>query len=303
MKYLIEYKNKQQGCLEFLLSKLPESLRTSLTGYFNSQKFKQIDEIRFKVNSYICLIVENKNIITDIYVSDDMIDNVFNALCNYSIYAHFNTIKDGYISVGNGIRASVCGKAVLENEVLTGIHSISSINIRIPNYIPNASNYLFSLLTKTDFSKSVIVYSSPGVGKTTILRDLIVKIENTLPKIRYAVIDTKEEIISGINQSISGDVYLSYPKGLAIELATRGMTPQYIICDEISSSSEAVAINKALNSGVNLVATTHAGSLDDLMSKEIFKGLLNKGIFHYALGVYRNYGDKHYRFELTELKN
>lgn len=302
MKYLIDYKKKAPSTLTNVINKLPPYLGTRLTIYLEALTYRQIDEIRLKANSFLCLIADYKNIVTDIYISTDVIEECFNALCNYSIYAHFDTIKKGYINVGNGIRACICGKATIENDELLGIHNISSINIRIPNKILNASNYLFNLLEKTNFSKSVLLYSAPGVGKTSILRDLILKIEDVYPKIRYSIIDTKEEITSGVDALITGDIFLSYPKGLAIELATKGMTPQYILCDEISSYDEATSIQKALNCGVKIVATTHAGSKDELLSKEILKGLINDNVFDYALGVYRNYGERHYQFELTELK-
>ena len=301
MKYLINYKKQVSNALNSVISKFPSYLGTRLTSYLGEEKFRQIDEIRLKANSFLCLIADNKNVITDIYISEEIIEECFNSLCNNSIYAHFDTIKQGYISVGNGIRACICGKASIENNQFLGIHNISSINIRIPNKIHNASNFLFNLMKKTNFSKSILLYSAPGVGKTSILRDLILKIEDIFPKIRYSIIDTKEEITSGIDALITGDIFLSYPKGLAIELATKGMTPQYILCDEISSYDEAISIQKALNCGVKIVATTHAGSKKELLSKEILKGLFNNNVFDYALGVYRNYGEKHYHFELTEL--
>ena len=303
MKYLIDYNNTQNSCLDALFSKLPSSIRTSLQYFLSRNEFKHINEIRLKANSFISLIADSKNISTDIYVSSELIEEVFQLLCDNSIYAHINTIKEGYICVGNGIRAGICGKAVIENGELIGVHNISSVNIRIPNKIENSANYLFNLIKNTQFSKSVLLYSSPGVGKTTILRDLITKLEELENKIRYVVIDTKEEIVSGISQRITGDVFLSYPKGTAIELATKSMTPQYIICDEISSYSEAESVLKAVNSGVCLVATTHAGSIDDLYSKEILKSLLKSNAFDYALGVYRDYGQRRFKFELTELSS
>ena len=303
MKYLIDYKAPINTSLELLYNKLPTFVRTSLESVILENNIKLINEIRLKSNSYMRLIADSKNFETNIFITENMLEDILLMLCDNSIYAHINTIKDGYISVGNGIRAGICGKAILENDEITGVHNITSINIRIPNDIVNAGNYIFNLLTKVGFKKSFLLYSSPGVGKTTILRDLITKLEEKDTKFRYAVIDTKEEITAGIKKIISGDVFLSYPKGLAIELATKSMTPQYIICDEISSKEEAEAILRATNAGVNLIATTHAGSIEDLYAKEIIKPLLNNNIFDYGVGIFRDYGEKHYNFTLTELKS
>ena len=245
------------------------------------------------------LIADSKNVKTDIYLTEYDIDEIYNQLCDMSLYAHINTIKQGYISLEHGIRAGICGKATIENNIICGINEISSINIRIPQKIYNASSYLYNLLSENDFKASVILYSSPGVGKTTILRDLISKLSNT--NIRYAIIDSRNEITSCLDKIQNGDVFVSYPKGVAIELATKSMTPQIIICDEISSEDEADEIFKSSNAGIELIATTHAKTFDELKNKAILKKILKNGVFDYALGVEREYGKKEYRFSLNEL--
>jgi len=133
----------------------------------------------------------------------------------------------------------------------------------------------------------VLLYSAPGVGKTTILRDLVCRLSVHKPSIRHAVIDTREEITPFLN-NITSDVFLSYPKGLGIEIATRNMTPKIIICDEITNVDDAEAILYSACCGVTLVATTHAKSYEELKSKEILKKLFNCGCFDYAVGVIRN---------------
>ena len=79
-------------------------------------------------------------------------------------------------------------------------------------------------------------------------------------------------------------IFISYPKGLAIEIATKSMTPELIICDEISSFEEANAVGQATNSGVAIIASCHASSFDELCSKEILKDLFLHRVFDYALG-------------------
>ena len=77
------------------------------------------------------LIADSKNVITDIFVSEDDIISTMELLCDGSIYAHIDTIKQGYISVGKGIRAGICGRASVENGQINGIRDISSININV----------------------------------------------------------------------------------------------------------------------------------------------------------------------------
>jgi stage III sporulation protein AA len=153
-----------------------------------------------------------------------------------------------------------------------------------------------------NFLSSILLYSPPGVGKTTILRELICKLSEREPPLRVSVIDSREEIISGIDENVCADFFLSYPKESAITFATRAMTPQIIICDEISSFDEASSVLNSASCGVTFVATTHASDIEELKSKEILSPLFKKGIFDYALEVSRRQGSKKYEFTLYSLK-
>lgn len=302
MRLNIIYEEKIDEALEFVASKLPEKLKNDIFNFLKNHRYRAINEIRIHKGGHLCLIADSVNVLTDIYVNEDLINETLNSLCDGSVYAHFNTIKDGYISVGMGIRAGICGKANIENGEITGVYNISSINIRIPQKISNASCYLFEILKNNNFNKSVIIYSKPGVGKTTILRDLISKIGDIFPPIRFSVIDTKEEISPSLSEKTNADIYISYPKGMAIELSTKSMTPQIIICDEITSKEEAKSILEAVNAGVSLIATCHASTKEELLSKSSLLPLFEKGVFDYALGVTREYGKKKYEFDLNKLK-
>lgn len=301
MKCDIFYRENLDEALIYCLSRLPFHIKSRLLEYFNRYPFKTINEIRLHKDSYIMLIADSKNIKTDIFLNESDINESYELLCDMSLYAHINTIKQGYINIGHGIRAGICGKACFENNEICGISDISSINLRIPQHIENASKFLYELLKENDFNKSVIIYASPGVGKTTILRDLVHKLSKNT-SIRYTVIDTKEEIRPVIKNTENGDFFISYPKGMAIEIATKSMTPQLIICDEISSKNEACEILYSANAGVNLIATTHANSYEELLSKKILEDLIVNNVFDYALGVKRNYGEKRYEYTLNQLK-
>ena len=301
MKFTINYKRELDKSLLYLLEKLPIHIGTSISKFCEENGYPVINEIRMKKNSFIYLIADSKNVKTNILISNEDIEDIVESITDGSLYAHVDTIKEGYISVGNGIRAGICGTAVLENNSILGIKDISSINIRLPQKILNASNFVYSLLHKSNFDASILIYSPPGVGKTSILRDLILKLNDTNK--RFSVIDSRDEIITPFLNSISCDTFISYPKGLAIEMATKSMTPEIIICDEISTEKEADAILKASHNGVKFIATTHASSYEELQSKVIFSKLISSGIFNYFVGVSRGYGEKAYKFSLTKHKN
>ncbi len=287
----------------FVCGLIPKGIREELTNFILENHLSNVNEVRFRKNSFISLIAGSKNVNTSIYIYENDIEKLISSLCGGSIYAHFNTIREGYISLGNGMRAGICGKAICENGKITAISDISSVNIRFPKRIYHSADLLYDFLEKNKFKKSVLLYSAPGVGKTTILRELIYLIsKKSNPPIRHAIIDTREEITPFMDRSqISSDIFVSYPKGLAIEIATKSMTPELIICDEISSFEEAGAVLHATSSGVKIIATCHASSLDELLSKEILKDIFSHHIFDYALGIRREYGSSKYEFSLDRL--
>ncbi len=302
MRYQMCYEKRADDILQHVLKKLPNWLGTSILEIARERQISFINEIRLHSGSFVTLIANSRNIKTDIMLYQSDIEQILDLICDGSLYAHFDTIREGYISLGKGIRAGICGRASVEDGSLRGVSEISSINIRLPKRIFHSADLLFNLLKENEFSKSVILYSRPGVGKTTILRELIYLISSENIPIRNAVIDTREEITPFMERElISSDIFISYPKGLAIEIATKSMTPEIIICDEISSQSEADAVLKASNSGVKLIASAHADSFDELCSKEILKDLFSHKVFDYALGIKRSAGSKKYDFSLNSI--
>ena len=65
----------------------------------------------------------------------------------------------------------------------------------------------------------------------------------------------------------------------AMEQALRSMSPGIIICDEIGSEQDVRAVRQCVNSGVRLIATAHARSKDELLSRPALKRILSTGAF------------------------
>lgn len=303
MKLSIYEKSSQDTVFSFVLEKMPLKFRVLTTEFCQGQGFSDVNEIRIKRNAYLYLIADSKTVKTDIYVNECDIEEIFEYLCNHSYYACINTLRCGYVPLGNGVRAGISGNAILENGQIIGVNEISSINIRIPQKIPNAAKFIFSLLKDNSFHSSILIYSLPGVGKTSILRDLILKLNQNEPPIRFSVIDTRSEIITSFMKSLCCDVFTAYPKGVGIELATKSMTPEIIICDEISNEEDANAILKAAHCGVKIIATTHASSIEELLNKEILNELIKSGTFDLFVGVTRGRGERKYNFTVDNFKD
>ena len=123
----------------------------------------------------------------------------------------------------------------------------------------------------------MIIWSVPGIGKTTVLRELAVRVSDGARPKRVAIVDTRHELGAGINCNGHLDILEGYPRAKGIEIAKRTMSPQLIICDEIANSNDAIAILEAAGSGVPIVASVHAGTRVDLLSLEYIRKLTESG--------------------------
>ncbi len=229
-------------------------------------------------------ITEN-GCVTDTLLSQSMVQvskssmmEVFQNICNYSVYSYQNEINNGYITLKGGHRAGVCGTAVIDNSRIVSIKDISTINIRIAREIIGCSD---KLNTKVNPEKGVLICGEPCSGKTTLLRDYARELSY---KYKVSLIDERNELSSnhkGVAQNDIGmcDVYDSYIKDDAITHAVRSMSPDIIVCDEISTLNDIKTIEKSVNSGVSFICTIHAKSKEELMKKDDIKKILNTGAF------------------------
>lgn len=283
----------EECAISYLPHQTAEAVRKSAALFRGS-----ISEIRLRTGASLSLTTRDKNILTPYRCTDDDIKYTVRALCGNSLYSHSETIKEGYICTDGGIRAGVCGRAVTENGRIISVTDISSISIRIPHRVPGASDELCKLIMTPGF-KGMVIYSLPGVGKTTVLREIAARLGAKPYNLRIAVIDTRFEICGGLGGELTIDALSGYPRSKGMETALRTLSPQLMICDEIGSFEDSEAIRESYGSGVPSIVSAHAGSIDELKKKKYIKDLLDMGAFSYAVGLCRN--SQGFSFSVSEL--
>lgn len=149
--------------------------------------FEGLEEIRLRSNGSIILKISNKQTILQKKITYQDILETLQIMCNNSVYSYQNEIKNGYITVKGGHRVGITGNCVIENGKVININYISSINFRIAREIIGcAENILPYILKKTENTVfNTLIVSPPGVGKTTLLRDIIKNISNGIPKVNF----------------------------------------------------------------------------------------------------------------------
>ncbi len=203
-------------------------------------------------------------------------------LCDYSVHTHAEEIKNGYITLPTGSRAGICGQAVVENGKLLNVQNITSVNIRIPREVPGVADEIVQKLLAS--GQGMILSGPPASGKSTMLKDLIRQLTGSRYGYRtVAVADERGELTLGREVGETADILLGYPKHIAMVQAVRTLNPEFVVCDEIGTMEEVEAVSYALGCGVKIVATLHAGSIEELKERKIAAALLASGAFDYIV--------------------
>ena len=128
--------------------------------------------------------------------------------------------------------------------------------------------------------KSILILGKPGVGKTTVIREMARVLSDEMEK-RVIIIDTSNEIAgaSDIPHSAIGKarrMQVSQPNfqhQIMIEAVENHM-PQVIIIDEIGTELEALAACAIAEKGVQLIGTTHGNCLENLVKNPSLVNLI-----------------------------
>ena len=65
----------------------------------------------------------------------------------------------------------------------------------------------------------------------------------------------------------------------------RGMNPQIIAMDEISSEKDMLAVEQLFGCGVSILASAHAAGPEDLKRRGMYKHVLDRHIFQYLVTI------------------
>ena len=123
--------------------------------------------------------------------------------------------------------------------------------------------------------KSILILGKPGVGKTTIIREIARVLADEMEK-RVIIIDTANEIAgdsdiphSGIGRARRMQVAKTEFQHQVMIEAVENHMPQVIIVDEIGTELEALAARTIAERGVQLVGTAHGNQIENLISMTI----------------------------------
>lgn len=256
------------------LSFLPEELKRAI----NNLNYNYISEIRirrgqpvlieymgkYKYINALGLAESDRGLIT---VNE--INSIIHAATGGCIYNYTEQMKHGFITVEHGVRIGIAGEYVTQNGEVQAIRGITSLNIRIPHEVENCADFILKNLYFNGLH-STMLYSKPGLGKTTTLRGMAKKL-SAVGKVNVLVFDERNEISAmdgcgnGFDLGARVDVVRCHNKSSAIASAIRAMKPDVIITDELYGDGDTEAVKYAANCGICVIASSH------ICNKEILK--------------------------------
>jgi len=137
--------------------------------------------------------------------------------------------------------------------------------------------------------KSVLLLGRPGIGKTTMLREVARVLADDFKK-RVIVVDTSNEIAGdgdiphpAIGHARRMQVQTPTMQHAVMIEAVENHMPEVIIIDEIGTSLEAEAARTIAERGVQLIGTAHGNTLENLMMNPTLSDLIG-GIQTVTLG-------------------
>ena len=267
-----------------VLEVLPASLARKIEAIAASRVggLDDIREIRVKLGGVAYAVFSSCTLKIAYRTDASEMSGIIRRITDGALYAHRDTIARGYVSMRGGIRVGVCAHARYDcGEV--GVSDISALVFRIPSTECEIAEQLYEAYCRT--SGGILIYSPPGVGKTTALRSLALSVSRRDER-RIVVVDERSEFDRSDFENSSVDILSGFSRKRGIELAVRSLSAEILMVDELMGD-ECREVEYSFLSGIPVIATAHAGSLCELLEKRELSELISKGIFSTFIGIER----------------
>lgn len=262
---------------ESFLAVLPHRMRLQV----DNRGKEKLEELRLRLDQPVEMILSGKSDFLPIKALEEDLNFIINAASQYSPWAA-STAAQGYLTISGGHRIGLCGECVVQNGVVSGMRKISAMCIRVARSFSGIGE-------SAPRSGSILILGPPGSGKTTLLREII-RLRSESGQ-AVAVVDERGELFPSSSQFASGprtDVMTGCSKADGVMMTLKTMGPACIAVDEITSEDDCEALLNAGWCGVELIATAHASSYEDLLRRRIYQPLVKMGLFQHVIVLDRN---------------
>ena len=285
----------------------------SILGNIKAVPFHEVEELRIRMGQPLMIRTSDKDLFLNreggvtgpdkaYRVKREDLVCALERMTHSSVYAAEEDLKQGFLTLPGGNRVGVTGEAILLHGQIQTLKHISALNLRIARDIHGRGIKILPLLLGThDTVCHTLLISPPRAGKTTLLRELIRLISNGVPQLGFTgqtvgVVDERGEL-AGMWQGVPTydlgyrtDVLDGCPKAKGMSMMVRSMAPQVMAMDELGHADDATALMDALRTGVQILSTAHASSLEEARNRPTLAHLLDQGVFERLVVLSRKHG-------------
>ena len=285
---------------------LPGQLLVKLCS-LGEDRLEQLEELRLRRGfAMTALLPEGEVAMDGPPIGEEELRQVVENATQASAHTVLDKVRQGFVTLRGGHRIGLCGSMVKKDGQTVTLRDISSLSLRVARPVEGQAKGLLPELTDQGVPINTLIIAPPGVGKTTLLRDLIRGLSDgdIGPPCRVGVADERGEIAAlwqGEPQLYVGrhtDIIDGCPKAEGLSILIRGMNPQAAAVDEITDPADARAIAEAAGCGVALVATAHGADVEDLKRRPVYRALLADRVFRRLVVLERREGRRTARVEV-----
>ena len=262
---------------------LPFELRQALDR-LDRRWAERTEELRLRRGYPMMVGVGDRELETDsLPITEAHLLTVLENASQASVHTVLGQIREGFVTLRGGHRIGLCGTVVCREGENVTMRNLSSLSVRVARQVKGFGHTVLPALMEDGCFQSTLILSPPGVGKTTLLRDLVRELSDK--GTRIAVTDERGEIAAlwrGEAQLDVGrhtDVLDGCSKDEGMIMMLRGMNPQVIAVDEITRQRDVKAVSEVFGCGVSLLATAHGRRIEDLKGRRIYRTLMDLGMF------------------------
>lgn len=266
------------GAVEKLGALLPEDAAALL-----AERGDRVTQVRLRPGRPVQIdAVGGDGVMSDTPLESSGLKRILAALMEYSVYARQEELDQGFFTLEDGSRVGVCGRMVGDGSSLR-MAEIGSACLRVARPVKGSADGLIRHIAPHDGPlRSALLLSPPGLGKTTLLRDIARQLSDGGRCVGIA--DERHELaachrgVPTLDVGARSDVMDGCPRDQAVARLIRGMAPGVIVADEIGGENDARALADAVRCGAAVVTSAHASGLEQALSRPHLRSVIEAGI-------------------------